>query len=132
MSVGSSELLFEGEATLDAVELVSGEISARSPGACSGAGSAPTGCRWRRPPVHRVLMIVAIAAPLIVDLFGDPAARTCRTRNALDAVREPVGAVESRHIFGVDQLGRDILSRGHLRRAGVAAWSVSPATALAR
>jgi peptide/nickel transport system permease protein len=104
MSVGGSELLVEGEATVDAIELAAGEISARSPGALF----------WRRLRSDRVAMIsggfivllilIAIFAPLIVDLFGLPSPNA-NNSDALDAFGSPTGP-SSAHPFGVDQLGR--------------------------
>jgi peptide/nickel transport system permease protein len=109
MSIGSSELLVESEATLDSIELVPDDVTARS----------PFELFWRRFRSDRVavvsaifiilLIIVAIAAPLIVDIIGVPGPNVQNT-NALDAFGSPTGP-SSAHPFGVDQLGRDVLSR---------------------
>ncbi|MGB9183117.1 MAG: ABC transporter permease [Solirubrobacteraceae bacterium] len=110
MSVGAStELLVESEPSVDSVELVAGEVTARS----------PRQLLWRRFRSDRVamasaifilvLIILAIAAPLVVSILGlqspyqnDP--------NALDAFGSPSGP-SATHPFGVDQLGRDVFSR---------------------
>jgi ABC-type dipeptide/oligopeptide/nickel transport system permease subunit len=107
MSVGSSELLASPESGV--AELVAGEVTAKS----------PRQLFWRRFRADRVsvistvfilvLIVIAIAAPLIVKLLGlsgpyinDP--------NALDAFGSPSGPTGA-HPFGVDELGRDVLSR---------------------
>ncbi len=109
MSAGSSELLVEPEATVDRIELVAGDIAARS----------PLQLFWRRFRSDRValvsaifiivLIIVAIAAPLIVKIFGLPGPNV-QDPNALDVFGSPTGPTGA-HPFGVDQLGRDVLSR---------------------
>jgi peptide/nickel transport system permease protein len=109
MSIGTSELLVEPEASFDEVELVPGEIAARS----------PRQLFWRRFRSDRVamgsavfiilLIIVAVAAPLIVKLLGIPGPNI-NDPNATDAFGSPLGPT-SAHPFGVDQLGRDVLSR---------------------
>jgi peptide/nickel transport system permease protein len=109
MSVGASELLVEGEATVDAIELASGEISARS----------PLSLFWRRFRSDRVavisaafiilLILIAIFAPLIVQLFGLPGPAD-QNPNLTDAFGTPVGP-SGAHPFGVDGLGEDVMSR---------------------
>lgn len=109
MSFGASELLVEGESTLDAVELAAGEISARSPGALF----------WRRFRSDRVgmvstafivlLILVAILAPLVVNLFGVPGPGV-QNPNLTDAFGTPIGP-SGAHPFGVDPLGEDVLAR---------------------
>jgi len=99
----------EPEASFDEVELVPGEISARS----------PRQLFWRRFRSDRVamgsavfiilLIIVAIAAPLIVKLLGVPGPYV-NNPNLTDAFGSPLGP-SAAHPFGVDQLGRDVLSR---------------------
>ena len=94
MSVGA-ELLVENEPTVDSVELAPKEVTARSPWQLF----------WRRFRQDRVamvsaifiifLIIIAIFAPLVVKL---------------DAFGSPTGP-SSAHPFGVDELGRDVLSR---------------------
>jgi peptide/nickel transport system permease protein len=56
-----------------------------------------------------LLVIVAIAAPLVVDIVGTPAPDV-RDTNALDAFGTPFGP-SSAHPFGVDDIGRDVFSR---------------------
>src|SRR3954452_2416683 len=72
MSFGASELLLEGEAAVESVELVPGEVTARS----------PLQLFWRRFRGDRVamasaifiilLIIGAIAAPLVIQIIGVP------------------------------------------------------------
>jgi peptide/nickel transport system permease protein len=60
------------------------------------------------------LLILAILAPLIVKLFGAPDPKT-PDRGSLDDFGLPDpqkgGAFTKDHLFGVDQLGRDVFSR---------------------
>jgi peptide/nickel transport system permease protein len=109
MSVGASELLVEGGATVDTVELVPGEITARS----------PSQLFWRRFRSDRVAMIsalvivllilMAIFAPLLVNLLGLPGP-SVQNPNLTDAFGTPIGPT-SAHPFGVDPLGEDVLTR---------------------
>jgi peptide/nickel transport system permease protein len=108
MSVGS-ELLVESESSVDSVELLADEVTARS----------PTELFWRRFRADRVamvsaifiilLIVVAIAAPLVVKILGLPGPNV-QDPNALDAFGSPTGP-SGAHPFGVDTLGRDVLSR---------------------
>jgi len=109
MSSGTSELLVEGGATLDAVELGAGDIAARS----------PLQLFWRRFRADRVAMasaifivlviLVAIFAPLVVKALGLPGPAV-QNPNLTDAFGTPLGPSSS-HPFGVDPLGQDVLSR---------------------
>jgi len=109
MSVGAEQLLIESEPTVESVELVPAEVAARS----------PTQLFWRRFRSDRVamasaifivlLIIVAIFAPLVVQILGLPSPYV-NNPNALDAFGSPLGP-SSAHPFGVDELGRDVLSR---------------------
>jgi peptide/nickel transport system permease protein len=109
MSIGGGELLVESESTVDSIELVSDEVTARS----------PTELFWRRFRADRVamasaifilvLIVVAIAAPLVVHLLGLPGPNT-QDPNALDQFGSPTGP-SAAHPFGVDTLGRDVASR---------------------
>jgi peptide/nickel transport system permease protein len=109
MSVGASELLIGGEGSADQVELVAGEISARSPGALF----------WRRFRADKVAMVsagfiillvlVAIFAPLLVKLFGLPGP-SVQNSNLTDAFGTPIGPTGA-HPFGVDPLGEDVMTR---------------------
>lgn len=56
-----------------------------------------------------LLVIVAIAAPLIVDIAGTTGPNV-RDPGALDSFGTPFGP-SSAHPFGVDQLGRDVFAR---------------------
>jgi peptide/nickel transport system permease protein len=109
MSVGASELAVATEPSVERVELVGGEIAART----------PFQLFWRRFRSDRVavvsaafiifLIIVAIAAPLVISIFGLQGPNV-QNPNALDVFGSPTGPSAS-HPFGVDQLGRDVLSR---------------------
>jgi peptide/nickel transport system permease protein len=56
-----------------------------------------------------LLVLVAIFAPLVIKIVGAPGPDV-RDTNALDIFGTPTGPSSS-HIFGVDQLGRDVFSR---------------------
>jgi peptide/nickel transport system permease protein len=110
MSVGASaELIVESEPGLDSVELVAGDVTARS----------PLQLFWRRFRGDRVavvsavfiliLILVAIFAPLVTSILGLPSPYL-NDPNALDAFGSPAGP-SGAHPFGVDQLGRDVFSR---------------------
>jgi peptide/nickel transport system permease protein len=109
MSIGAADLLIEGEGTLDELELVPGEVVARS----------PLQLFWRRFRADRVamvslgfiilLIIVALAAPLVTKLVGVSGPNQ-QNIGALDAFGQPTGP-SSAHPFGVDELGRDIFAR---------------------
>ncbi len=108
MSAGT-ELIVEQEGAVDSVDVVSGEIAARS----------PFQLFWRRLRSDRValvsagivvlLIIVAVAAPLVVHIFG-LSGPNVQDPNALDAFGSPTGP-SAAHPMGVDVLGRDIMSR---------------------
>jgi ABC-type dipeptide/oligopeptide/nickel transport system permease subunit len=57
-----------------------------------------------------LLIIVAIAAPLVVDIVGAPGPNV-EDQNALNATFATATGPSSQHIFGVDGLGRDVFSR---------------------
>ena len=57
-----------------------------------------------------LLIIVAIAAPVVVDLLGAEDPET-RDTDALDPVFATPTGPSADHWFGVDQIGRDVLSR---------------------
>jgi peptide/nickel transport system permease protein len=56
-----------------------------------------------------VLIIIAIAAPLVIKLLGLPGPNV-QNPNATDAFGSPLGP-SAGHPLGVDELGRDVLSR---------------------
>ena len=99
----------EGSFELPALGEGTGEIAARS----------PLQLFWRRLRGDRValaalafialLIIVALAAPLIVKLVGAPPPDQ-QSSQALDQFGTPTGP-SGHHLFGVDQLGRDVFSR---------------------
>jgi peptide/nickel transport system permease protein len=110
MSIGAStELLVEEQGEAGVVALAGHEVTARS----------PRQLFWRRFRSDRVamvsagfiilLIIIAIAAPLVVKLLGVPGPNI-NDPNATDAFGSPLGPTAA-HPFGVDQLGRDVLSR---------------------
>ena len=83
------------------------------------AGRTPWQLFWRNFKKDRVaiagltfivlLVIAAIAAPLITKLIGASPPNLINT-DALDSFGTPTGP-SSEHLFGVDPLGRDVLSR---------------------
>ncbi len=112
MSTGTSELLHSEGSGVAGEEILSGEerkITARS----------PLQLFWRRFRRDKVamaafgfiilLVLVAIFAPLIVKAVGAPDPNV-QDPNALDDFGLPAGP-SSDHIFGVDQIGRDVFSR---------------------
>jgi ABC-type dipeptide/oligopeptide/nickel transport system permease subunit len=106
MSAGAAEIVPGG-----GLELLDtgAEISARS----------PLQLFWRRFRRDRVavasllfiafLVVIAIAAPLVVELLGLPGPYT-QNPNLTDAFGSPLGP-SGAHPFGVDQLGEDVMSR---------------------
>ena len=108
MSIGTAELLESGSES-DAVALVPGEIAARS----------PRQLFWRRFRADKVamgsaifiivLILVAILAPLVIKILGLPGPNV-QDPNATDAFGSPLGP-NGAHPFGVDGVGRDVLSR---------------------
>src|SRR5258708_29025590 len=108
MSVGSAEALHASGAPAGLLEVVA-DIAARS----------PLQVFWRRLRRDRVamvslafivlLIVVAIAAPLVVDLLGLPGPST-ENLNLTDSFGSPLGPTGA-HPFGVDQLGEDVMSR---------------------
>ena len=108
MSIGTAELL-ESDADSDAVALVPGEIAARS----------PRQLFWRRFRSDRVamgsaifiiaLILIAVFAPLVIKILGLPGPNV-QDPNATDAFGSPLGP-NGTHPFGVDGVGRDVLSR---------------------
>jgi peptide/nickel transport system permease protein len=107
--VSTVDLTREGSLELPAMEEGVGEIAARS----------PLQLFWRRLRQDRVamaalvfigiLIMFAVAAPLIVKIFGAPPPDQQST-GALDEFGTPTGP-SGAHLFGVDQLGRDVFSR---------------------
>ena len=57
-----------------------------------------------------LLIVVAIAAPAVVSIFGAPGPEETDTA-ALDPVFATPTGPSSEHLFGVDQIGRDVFSR---------------------
>ena len=108
MSIGTSELLVEPEASVDVVELAGQEVTARS----------PRQLFWRRFRADRVAMVSAgfIILLIVIAIFAPaggqaprPPGSECQDPNATDAFGSPLGPTAG-HPFGVDQLGRDVLS----------------------
>jgi peptide/nickel transport system permease protein len=83
------------------------------------AARSPLELFWRRLRDDKValaaagfivlLVLAAIFAPLIIDLVGTTGP-TDQNPEALDSFGTPTGP-SSEHIFGVDQLGRDVFAR---------------------
>ncbi len=112
MSTGTSELLHSEGSGVAGDELLTGDeraITARS----------PLQLFWRRFRRDKVaiaalsfivlLVIIAVTAPLIVKLFGAPDPNVQST-DALDDFGLPSGP-SADHLFGVDQIGRDVFAR---------------------
>ena len=88
-------------------------------GTAAIAARSPLELFWRRLREDRValtalgfivvIILIAIFAPLIVKLVGAPGP-TVQNPNALDSFGTPTGP-SSKHLFGVDGLGRDVFSR---------------------
>jgi peptide/nickel transport system permease protein len=112
MSTGTSELLHSEGSGVPTDAVLSGAeraITARSPLQLFWR-------RFRRDKVAMaalgfivVLVIIAVAAPLIVKLVGAPDPNAQSTA-ALDDFGLPSGP-SSEHLFGVDQIGRDVFAR---------------------
>jgi peptide/nickel transport system permease protein len=108
MSVGAAEMVPAGGGDLQFLDAI-GEISARS----------PLQLFWRRFRRDRVamvslafivlLIVMAIAAPLVVKLLGLPGPYT-QNPNLTDSFGSPLGP-SGAHPFGVDPLGQDVMSR---------------------
>jgi ABC-type dipeptide/oligopeptide/nickel transport system permease subunit len=107
-----------------AIDITKGSLEL--PALAGGAGGAgaiaarsPLQLFWRRLRHDRValaaltfialLVVIALAAPLIVKLVGAPPPDRQST-GALDQFGTPTGP-SGAHLFGVDQLGRDVFSR---------------------
>jgi ABC-type dipeptide/oligopeptide/nickel transport system permease subunit len=83
------------------------------------AARSPLQLFWRRFRQDRValvslgfiglLVVIALAAPLIVEVLGLPGPAT-QNSNLTDAFGAPLGP-SGAHPFGVDQLGQDVMSR---------------------
>ena len=109
MSVGAAELLGAPGGGGLGFSKASGDIAARS----------PFQLFWRRLRQDRVamaslafvllLLVGAIAAPLIVVVLGLPGPYV-QNSNLTNAFGSPLGPSLA-HPFGVDQLGRDVMSR---------------------
>jgi peptide/nickel transport system permease protein len=107
--LSSVDITREGSLELQAIEPLEGDIAARS----------PLQLFWRRLREDKValtalgfivvLVVIALAAPLVVKLFGAPPPDQQYTQ-ALDDFGSPTGP-SGAHLFGVDQLGRDVFSR---------------------
>jgi peptide/nickel transport system permease protein len=105
--------------TVDLTREGSLELPALGEGAAAIAARSPLQLFWRRLRRDRValvalafigvLVVFALAAPLIVKLFGAPPPNQ-QSSQALDQFGTPTGP-SGAHLFGVDQLGRDVFSR---------------------
>jgi peptide/nickel transport system permease protein len=114
MSVGAAELLPGTGGRMDLPDLAgpADPVAARST-------ITPLQLFWRRFRRDRLalvslgfivlLIVVAIAAPLVVSLLGLPGPNV-QNPNLTNAFGSPLGP-SSAHPFGVDQLGQDVASR---------------------
>ncbi len=113
MSVGAAELLPGAGGRVDLPDL------AGSTATSSVAARSPLQLFWRRFRRDRValvslwfialLIVVAIAAPLVVSLLGLPGPNV-QNPNLTNAFGSPLGP-SAAHPFGVDPLGQDVASR---------------------
>jgi peptide/nickel transport system permease protein len=108
MSVGTPDLLLE-ETEIGAVDLVSDEITARSPWELFSKRFREDKFAFAGIIFLTLLILAAIFAPLVIKLVGAPGPDTIDP-NSLDIFGDPTGP-SSAHIFGVDQIGRDVFSR---------------------
>jgi peptide/nickel transport system permease protein len=100
------------EAADETLEFSGGEVAAIS-------ARSPLELFWRRLKHDKValaaagfivfLVLIAVFAPLIIKLVG-ATGPTVQNPDALDSFGTPTGPSSS-HIFGVDQLGRDVFAR---------------------
>ncbi len=121
MTTGAADILVSDPA-------LGGRYGWSSAGGFDSGGQAPAGGAlarspwrlfWQRLRRDRValvslgfivlLVVVALAAPLVVRLAGVPGPYV-QNPNALDAFGSPTGP-SAAHPFGVDQLGRDVFAR---------------------
>jgi peptide/nickel transport system permease protein len=110
MSVGISDFsLEEAEADVGAVDLVSGEIAARSPWELFLRRFREDKFALAGLAFLAIVILVAIFAPLVCSLVGTQGPYTA-DQSALDIFGQPTGP-SSAHLFGVDQIGRDVFSR---------------------
>lgn len=110
MSVGISDFgLEEAEAEVGAVDLVSGEIAARSPWELFLRRFREDKFALAGIVFLIIVIVAAIFAPLVCSLVGAPGPYNA-DQSALDIFGQPTGP-SSAHLFGVDQIGRDVFSR---------------------
>jgi peptide/nickel transport system permease protein len=109
MSVGTPDLLLD-ESQVGAVDLVgSGEIVARSPWELFFRRFREDKFALAGIVFLILLILAAIFAPLVCSLVGAPGPYSA-DQNALDLFGQPTGP-SSAHLFGVDQIGRDVFAR---------------------
>ncbi|HUB36744.1 MAG TPA: ABC transporter permease [Solirubrobacteraceae bacterium] len=120
MSLGAVELLPGAGSRLDPAATDAGaELATEGAGEARARALTPTRLFWRRFRRDRmamaslvfivVLIVVAIAAPLVVALAGLPGP-TVQNPNLTNAFGSPLGPSLA-HPFGVDPLGQDVASR---------------------
>jgi ABC-type dipeptide/oligopeptide/nickel transport system permease subunit len=122
MTTGAADIFVRDPARPSASIAWGGDPSPEAGGGGAGgavAARSPWRLFWVRLRGDRValvslgfvvlLVIAAIAAPLIVRIAGVPGPYV-QNPNALDAFGSPLGP-SAAHPFGVDQLGRDVFAR---------------------
>jgi peptide/nickel transport system permease protein len=105
----STSIMADAELGVAGLQTEGGEIAARS----------PLQLFWRRFRSDRVaivslwfiglLIVVAVGAPVVVKILGVPGPNV-QNLSLTDAFGSPLGP-SGAHPFGVDELGRDVLSR---------------------
>src|SRR6478736_546020 len=109
MSVGTPDLLLD-EVEVGGVDLVgSGEIAARSPWELFFRRFREDKFALAGIVFLILLVLAAIFAPLVCSLVGAPGPYSA-DQSALDLFGQPTGP-SSAHLFGVDQIGRDVFAR---------------------
>jgi peptide/nickel transport system permease protein len=121
MSLGAVELLPGAGSRLDpaVTDAAAAELATEGAGEAQARALTPTRMFWRRFRRDRmamaslvfivVLIVVAIAAPLVVALAGLPGP-TVQNPNLTNAFGSPLGPSLA-HPFGVDPLGQDVAAR---------------------
>jgi peptide/nickel transport system permease protein len=109
VSIGPRQILLDDEASAATLELASADLPAVSPDRQLWQGIRSDRVARLCAGVIVAFLVVAILAPLIVDIFGLPGPNV-RNPSTLNAFGLPSGPSFG-HPFGVDNSGRDVLAR---------------------